>query len=193
MLSDENIKVPEFYAQLNEGSKKIEFSMPSDLKTGALLRSLAASKPAGRFLDIGTGTGLSLSWLAEGANDHSTIISIDNSSTYQQVAREVFDTDARISILCIDGMEWIRTYTGAAFDLIFADAWPGKFEGLDETLALVKIGGFYVIDDLLPQPNWWDGHQDSVNQLVETLSAKTNFVQTTLNWSTGLMLFTRIS
>lgn len=193
MLSDENIKVPEFYAQINEGSKKIEFSMPSDLKTGALLRTLAASKPAGRFLDIGTGTGLSLSWLAEGANANSTIISIDNSSTYQQVAREVFDTDARISIICIDGMEWIRTYTGAQFDLIFADAWPGKFEGLDETLALVKVGGFYVIDDLLPQPNWWDGHQDSVNQLVETLSAKTDFVQTTLNWSTGLMLFTRVS
>lgn len=193
MLSDNNIKVPGCYAQIDEGSKKLEFSMPSDLKTGALLRTLAASKPGGRFLDIGTGTGLSLSWLAEGASASSTIISIDNNSIFQQVAREVFDADQRISIVCIDGMEWISSYCGAQFDLIFADAWPGKFEGLDETLALLKIGGFYVIDDLLPQPNWWDGHQDSVDTLVKTLMEKNDLVQTTLNWSTGLMVFTKLS
>jgi predicted O-methyltransferase YrrM len=192
MFSDDNITVPKFYSQIKEESEKIAFSMPSDLKTGAFLRSLAASKPAGRFLDIGTGTGLSLSWLADGASSEASIISIDNSSAYQQIAKSVFDADERILIQCIDGMEWINSYTGEQFDLIFADAWPGKFEGLDQTLALVKIGGYYVIDDLLPQPNWWEGHQDSVDQLVKMLLAKTDFVQTTLNWSTGLMLFTRV-
>jgi predicted O-methyltransferase YrrM len=192
MFSDDNITVPKFYSHIKEESEKIAFSMPSDLKTGAFLRSLAASKPAGRFLDIGTGTGLSLAWLADGASSEASIISIDNSGAYQQIAKSVFDADERILIQCIDGMEWINSYTGAKFDLIFADAWPGKFEGLDQTLALVKIGGYYVIDDLLPQPNWWEGHQDSVDQLVKILLAKTDFVQTTLNWSTGLMLFTRV-
>lgn len=40
----------------------------------------------------------------------------------------------------------------ASFDLIFADAIPGKYEHLDETLALLRRGGLYVVDDMLPQP-----------------------------------------
>lgn len=191
MLNDENITLPEFYTRIMEESKKIEFSMPSDLKTGAILRTLSASKPGGRFLELGTGTGLSLCWIAEGADENSVIISIDNSGLYQQVAGEVFEADPRIALLCTDALEWVNTYDGLPFDLIFADAWPGKFEGLDEALALLKPGGFYVIDDLLPQPNWWDGHQASVDHLVASLLRRSDLVQTTLNWSTGLMLFTK--
>jgi predicted O-methyltransferase YrrM len=42
-------------------------------------------------------------------------------------------------------------------DLIYADAWPGKFTDLDQALALLRIGGIYFIDDLLPQSNWPEG------------------------------------
>lgn len=166
--------------------------MPSDLKTGSLLRTLAASKPSGHFLDIGTGTGLSLAWIAEGANETSRIISIDINAVFQQVAREIFENDDRISIICADGNEWLTFYDGEQFDLIFADAMPGKFEVLDQTLALIKVGGFYLIDDLLPQPNWPEGHPERVENLFETLKQRSDFIQTTLNWSTGLMLFTKI-
>jgi len=41
---------------------------------------------------------------------------------------------------------------------VFADALAGKYDGLSEALCVVKAGGFYVIDDMLPQPNWPDGH-----------------------------------
>jgi len=70
---------------------------------------------------------------------------------------------------------------------------PGKFEVLDQTLSLIKIGGYYLIDDLLPQPNWPEGHAPRVEKLVETLTQRTDFVQTTFNWSTGLMLFTKVA
>jgi predicted O-methyltransferase YrrM len=192
MLNDENIAVPEFYALINEASQKLNFNMPSDLKTGSLLRTLSASKPTGHFLDIGTGTGLSLAWIAEGANETSRIISIDINAEFQQVAIDTFAEDQRISIVCADGNEWLTFYDGEQFDLIFADAMPGKFDMLDQTLALVKLGGFYLIDDLLPQPNWPEGHPLKVEKLIETLKQKNNFVQTTLDWSTGLMLFTRV-
>jgi SAM-dependent methyltransferase len=36
------------------------FSMASESQTGSLLRTLAASKPAGRFLELGTGTGVGI-------------------------------------------------------------------------------------------------------------------------------------
>lgn len=192
MLNDEQITVPEYYPQIIEASEKLQFNMPSDLKTGSLLRTLAASKPSGHFLDIGTGTGLSLAWIAEGANESSRIISIDINAVFQQVAMEIFENDDRISIVCADGNEWLTFYDGEQFDLIFADAMPGKFEVLDQTLALIKVGGFYLIDDLLPQPNWPEGHPERVENLFETLKQRSDFIQTTLNWSTGLMLFTKI-
>lgn len=192
MLNDEQITVPQGYAQILEASEKLQFNMPSDLKTGALLRTLVASKPSGHFLDIGTGTGLSLAWLAEGADATSRIISIDINAGFQQVATDTFAEDLRISIVCADGNEWLNFYDGEQFDLIFADAMPGKFEVLDQALALIKVGGYYLIDDLLPQPNWPEGHDARVEKLVETLKQRTDFVHTTLNWSTGLMLFTKI-
>lgn len=192
MFNDESIIFPKHSPQITKGSKKINFTMPSDKRTGSLLRTLCASKPNGKILEIGTGTGLSLTWIAEGANASSTIISIDNNAAFQQIARNVFDEDKRITFLCMDALDWIRKNEGAEFDLIFADAWPGKFAALEETLSLVKVGGFYLIDDLLPQPNWWEGHQQSVDTLVNHLERRKDFVQTTFNWSTGLMLFTRI-
>ena len=75
--------------------------------------------------------------------------------------------------------------------MIFADAWPGKFERLKETLDLLKIGGFYVIDDLEPQPNWPEAHQQKVEDLLKTLEARIDLVLTKVNWSTGLILATK--
>ena len=192
MLNDQNIVVPKHYEQIKIESEKLGFNMPSDLQTGSLLRTLAASKPTGRFLDLGTGTGLSLAWLAEGANKTSSIYTIDISEHWQNVAKAIFKDDERINFYYEDGNDWLLDYKGEQFDLIFADAWPGKFDNLNAALKLVKPGGFYLIDDLLPQPNWPDGHQQNVEQLVTTLQNRTDFVHTTLGWSTGLMLFTRI-
>lgn len=191
MFNDERINVPPSYRRIKEESEVLQFSMLSDTKTGSLLRTLAASKLNGRFLELGTGTGLSLAWIAEGANPNSTIISIDNDDKFQTVARKVFEKDARISFFCLDGNKWLSSYRGEKFDLIFADAWPGKFENLDITLDLVKVGGFYLIDDLLPQPNWPVSHEAKVEKLIENLHQRENFVLTSFNWSTGLMLFTR--
>lgn len=192
MLNDQNIVVPKHYEQVKTESERLGFNMPSDLQTGSLLRTLAASKPGGRFLDLGTGTGLSLAWLAEGANNTSSIYTIDISEHWQNVAKGIFKDDERINFYYEDGNDWLLDYKGEQFDLIFADAWPGKFDNLNAALKLVKPGGFYLIDDLLPQPNWPDGHQENVEQLVTTLQNRTDFVHTTLGWSTGLMLFTRI-
>jgi predicted O-methyltransferase YrrM len=192
MLNDQNIIVPKYYEQLKSESEKLGFNMPSDLQTGSLLRALAASKPGGRFLDLGTGTGLSLAWLAEGADSGSSLHTIDNSAHWQKVAKAIFAGDERINFYTGDGNYWLVNYSGEQFDLIFADAWPGKFGNLNTALKLVKPGGFYIIDDLLPQPNWPEGHQQNVDRLVNDLQNRTDFVHTPFNWSTGLMLFTRI-
>ena len=75
--------------------------------------------------------------------------------------------------------------------LIYDDAWPGKFIHLDEALALLRPGGMYVIDDLLPQPNWPDGHAPKVPALISDIERRSEFVSVRLAWASGLMVVVR--
>ena len=83
---------------------------------------------------------------------------------------------------------WLGKQDHATFDLIFADAWPGKYANLEETLDLLKPGGFYVIDDMLPQPNWPVGHDKKADDLTRHLESRTDVQLVKMAWSTGIML-----
>lgn len=187
-MQDTPLSLPSHYPGILAASEALQFSMPSDLQTGSMLRTLVASRPGGRFLELGTGTGLSLSWIVEGMDEQSTVISIDTSETYLSVARDHFGSDPRVSLLCSDGAAWIEAHPEERFDLIFADAWPGKYEKLEEALSLLKKGAFYVIDDMRPQPNWPAGHEDNVARLLDTLSGRKDLYLTAMNWSTGVLI-----
>jgi predicted O-methyltransferase YrrM len=90
-----------------------------------------------------------------------------------------------------DGLDYVHAQPPGSFDLVFADAWPGKYEALDETLALLKRGGLYVIDDMLPQPNWPQGHAPRVDALVERLRSHPDLTTVTLGWASGLVIAAR--
>jgi predicted O-methyltransferase YrrM len=75
--------------------------------------------------------------------------------------------------------------------LIYADAWPGKFTHLEEALALLRPGGVYLVDDLLPQPNWPEGHAPKVPVLIKELEHRSEFASVKLGWASGLMVVVR--
>lgn len=180
--------IPGIYPELLAKCKETGFSMPSDLYIGSLLKTLITSKPASNLLELGTGIGLSLSWMIAGMDNYSKLTTIDNDPSLINLANQYFGKDPRIQILCADGSKWIKNYSGEPFDLIFADAWPGKYSEIDEVLNLVKTGGLYVIDDMMPQPNWPDGHQKKVNKLVNFLEGRDDFNLTIMDWSTGVIV-----
>lgn len=99
---------PNVYPEIMRKSEEIDFSMGSDLYEGSLLKTLITSKPKGRFLELGTGTGLSLSWMVQGIDDNSSLITIDNDSQFIEIAKEHLGNDRRIQILCEDGVRWIK-------------------------------------------------------------------------------------
>ena len=68
---------------------------------------------------------------------------------------------------------------------------PGKYESLDLSLAVVKPGGFWVGDDLLPQSNWPEGHGDKVAWLLKTLAQNTAFSIVPLAWASGVVVAVR--
>ena len=167
--------------------------MPSDVYIGTLLKTLISSKPAGRFLELGTGIGLSLAWMIDGMDENARLITVDNDQELIAIAAQYFGNDERVKIVCDDGGTWIRNYKEEKFDLVFADAWPGKYSEIKEILDLIKVGGFYVIDDMSAQPNWPKGHDRNVEKLVAYLENREDFNLTKMNWSTGLILAVKTS
>ena len=166
----------------------IAFIMISEPKVGALLATLAASKPAGRILELGTGTGHGAAWLLSGMDAAATLDTVDTDERVVSVARRHLGTDARVRFHVMDGAEFLASRAPGAFDLIYADAWPGKFSHLDEALALLRPGGMYVIDDLLPQPNWPEGHAPKVPLLVDDIERRGEFTTVRMAWASGLMI-----
>ena len=166
----------------------LSFTMISETKVGALLSALAASKPACRLLELGTGTGHGTAWLLDGMDAASTLDTVDSDERVVAVARQQLGGDARVTFHVRDGGEFLESCEPAQFDLIYADAWPGKFSHLDAALALLRPGGIYVIDDLLPQPNWPEGHAAKVPALVEDIERRTGFTTVRMAWASGLML-----
>jgi predicted O-methyltransferase YrrM len=162
--------------------------MASGLRTGALLRTMAASKPGGRLLELGTGTGIATCWLLDGMDPASQLVSVDVDASVQSVAREALSQDARLTLVTEDAIPFLRRQERGSFDLVFADALPGKYEGLDDALRVVKRGGFYIIDDMLPQPNWPDGHAAKVPALIAQLAARPDFRVTPMAWASGIVI-----
>lgn len=167
--------------------------MASDPRTGSLLRTLAASKPGGRLLELGTGTGICTSWILEGMDTAATLVTIDDDAGVLEVARRHLGGDPRVTFVDCDGAAFLTRPRGGEelFDLVFADAWPGKYTDLEAALSLVAAGGFYVADDMLEQPNWPAGHAPRVAGLLRGLAEHPEFHLTTLEWSSGLVVATR--
>lgn len=191
MIDSEILDRPKIYQEIERKSEEIGFTMPADLYVGSLLKTLISAKPDSSFLELGTGTGLSLFWMVDGMDEDSKLVTVDNDPKLVDIAKHYFEQDERIDIVCADGSEWINQYNGEKFDLIFADAWPGKYSDIDEVLNLIKVGGFYIIDDMTAQPNWPDGHQDNVDKLISYLNSRSDFNLTKLNWSTGVIIAVR--
>jgi predicted O-methyltransferase YrrM len=183
-----NQPYPKAYADIDAMTKFSGFTMASDVTTCSLLRSLAASKPSGKFLELGTGTGLSASWILDGMDDTSSLISIDNEPPFMAIAERFLRDDKRLDLISGDAGKWIEDNRQRKFDYIFADTWHGKYILLDETLCMLNKGGLYVIDDMLPQPNWPEGHSEKANRLVDYLEARADLHVTKLAWATGIII-----
>lgn len=184
-------KYPSAYNAIREATEASGFTMPSEVLTCSLLKTLAATKPGGKFLELGTGTGLSTTWILDGMDAASTLISLDNDETLLNIAKENLGVDKRLKLICTDGADWIKQNAGQKFSFVFADTWPGKYLLLDEALDMVEKGGIYIIDDMLPQANWPTGHAEKATDLISYLDSREDIILTKMGWATGIVIITK--
>jgi len=102
------VQAPPQLLAIKERTAALQFSMASEPLVGAMLRTLVASKPGGRFLELGTGTGVATAWLLEGMDERSTLISVDNKGAVQAVARDSLGADNRLTLVTTGELDFLR-------------------------------------------------------------------------------------
>lgn len=187
-----NINEPKSIPAIWSDTRAAGFTMASEPLTCSLLCTLAASKPSARFLELGSGTGLSTAWLLDGMDSESHLTTVDNDESLLSILKRNLGADLRLKVVCADGDIFLRSLCGERFDLIFTDTWAGKYRLLHEALELLNPAGLYIIDDMLPQPNWPEGHAEKVADLVTTLEQMEGFRVTKLSWASGVILATKL-
>lgn len=183
-----NQSFPTSYSKILSATQDLGFTMASEIMTCSLLRTLAASKPSGKFLELGTGTGLSTSWILDGMDTQSSLISVDNETTYLDVTRKFLGDDKRLELIASDGEAWVMSNKHRRFDYIFADTWHGKYLLLEEVLTMLNTGGLYIIDDMLPQSNWPEGHHEKAVNLVKYLDSRNDLWLVKQAWASGVIV-----
>lgn len=188
-----NLKAPSTVEEILSETTKIGFQMTSNPLTGSLLKTIAASKPTGNFLELGTGTGISTAWLLDGMDKNSKIVTVEHDSAVVSIAQKYLGDDRRISFHVEDAGTFLEQVqkTSQQFDFIFADTWAGKYTHLETALHALKFGGLCIIDDMLPQPNWDENHQSKVAALIAELEDRHDLLLTKLNWASGIIIATK--
>jgi predicted O-methyltransferase YrrM len=161
----------------------------SDSRVGALLRTLAASKPGGRFLELGTGLGFGTAWLLHGMDGQARLTTVDVQEA-GGVARRCLGQDPRVEFVTMEAGSFLSGLGDRKFDLIFADAPPGKFFDLERAIEALAPGGFYVVDDMIPDPGL-PGRALLLEQVVATLARRSDLIVTGLQWATGVVVAAR--
>lgn len=192
-MNDTPSRLPPVLPALRTAARAAGFTRSCEERTGALLAALAAARPGGRVLELGTGVGEGTAWLLDGMDGAARLVTVERDETVQAVAREHLGSDPRVTFVAGDAGAWLEDVDGEPFDLVFADTWPGKFTHLERALRLVAPGGTYLIDDLDPQPDWPEEHADAVRRLLAGIEERKDFRSVRLAWASGLLMAVRVA
>ncbi len=165
---------------------------------GAALRLLAASASARSVIEIGTGTGVSGTWLLRGMRPDGVLTSIDVESEHQRLARLTFAEagfePSRVRLICGAALEVLPRFQEEAYDLLFIDALKAEYpEYLVEGVRLLRPGGIVAVDnalwhDKVADPEMDDPDTQAVRSLLETVASDTGLVSALLPVGDGLLV-----
>jgi predicted O-methyltransferase YrrM len=181
------------FTSIRDAETALGFRLSNEPIVGALLRVLVASRPGGRVLELGTGLGMSTACLLDGLDASGALVTVDNEAACHDVARRILGSDPRVTFVLDDATAVLERFAEEHFDVIFADAWPGKFQALDRCLRLLKRGGMYVVDDLTPVETWPPGRAEKVRELVESLESRVDYKTVHLSWASGILVAVRVA
>jgi len=139
-------------------------SQSSELEVLNFLYSLVVLDKASRILDLGTGNGYSAAALAAGCrtNGVGSVISVDNESgndvaAVQNLVSLSPDLVELVQFETADSVEFLKSFSGEKFDLVFLDTDPQNFVAESTLLrmrGLVRSGGLVVLHGVVEIPGY---------------------------------------
>jgi demethylmenaquinone methyltransferase/2-methoxy-6-polyprenyl-1,4-benzoquinol methylase len=183
--------MPPLVAAATARAQQGGFSMSCDPAVGRLLAVLAAHLPEGAgVLELGTGTGVGTAWIVSGLLPRTdvTVTSVEKDPEIAAVAASGY-WPPFVSLRRDDALEVLTE--GEAFDLIFADAPGGKWEGLDRSVAALRPHGLLIVDDMTPEPDWTESHQAAQDKVRQALVSDPGLTSAELAVGSGVILSVR--
>ena len=171
-------------------ASQLEFGKSCDDLVGRLLATLCCNiANNGRILEIGTGAGVGTAWISTTISDSVQLISIEADPLIgQELIRLVWPQN--IHILLGDACDLLPSL--GSFHVIFADASPMKYDNIDLILKALHPGGFLVIDDTRIGPSMTSESNRKIACLKARLFSDSSLQVVDLDWSTGILLITKL-
>jgi len=190
VTGDFPIDIPPLVSKAQAIADRGQWRLSSEPRTGALLRTLAASKPGGRLLEVGSGLGVGSGWLLAGMDDDARLIGLEIHAKVAQISRDILAGDPRVEIITTDATRWLEEYTGPPFDLVFVDTTEAKFHRRDVIFKNLADGALLIADDLLPGDTWTADHPERVERFRKEIVVEPDLVVTMMDWASGLVVGT---
>ncbi|AEH08364.1 MULTISPECIES: O-methyltransferase [Protofrankia] len=166
--------------------------------TGSILRFLAASVAARTVVEIGTGTGVSGTWLLRGMRPDGTLTTIDVEAEHLRLARRTY-ADAgmapnRSRLITGRALDVLPRLTDSAYDLVFCDG--DQREATDyfnQALRLLRAGGIVVFTGALAggrvaDPDARDAETTAARELVTAVRDDSRLTPMLLTTGNGGLL-----
>jgi caffeoyl-CoA O-methyltransferase len=119
---------------------------------GAFLRMMVELMEAERVLEIGTFTGYSTLWMADGLPGSGTIVTCELEPKHGAVARKYFERASQLGPIDLRMGPALDTISDLEpeFDLCFIDADKGNYLNyFNAVLPLMRFGGCILVDNTL--------------------------------------------
>ncbi|MCX5610104.1 class I SAM-dependent methyltransferase [Streptomyces sp. NBC_00047] len=185
------LQVPTAVSAAYGRARRVGFAKSSRPEVGALMAVLAAAVPAGgRILELGTGAGVGLAWVAHGLRSRSDVevVSVEVDRNMSELVSSAGWPDW-VSLVVGDAREVIPTL--GTFDLTFLDI-PGELKAsvLDDAITALRPGGQLLIDDMNP---YWRKFRKPIDGCdPEQLLEDPRVVCALLQYSSGMILVSRL-
>jgi demethylmenaquinone methyltransferase/2-methoxy-6-polyprenyl-1,4-benzoquinol methylase len=141
-------------------------------------------------LELGTGTGVGTAWITSALLPRTdvTVVSVEKDPGTAALAARG-DWPGFVDLRCADALAVLGE--AGEFNLIFADAQGGKWEGLDRTIAALAPHGLLVVDDMTATPQWDAGQRARQQQVRQTLLTSPLLTSVELDHGSGVILGSR--
>jgi predicted O-methyltransferase YrrM len=183
--------IPPLVAAATDRARRAGFSISCDPEVGRLLAVLAAHlRPGARVLELGTGAGVGTAWLASALLPRTDVIvtTVEKNPRIAALTAQG-DWPDFVHLRCADALEVLNE--PGTFDLIFADAPGGKWEGLDRTIAALSSHGMLVVDDMIPTPHWDAEQHAKKDQVRQNLLTSPLLISAEFGLGSGVILSAR--